>query len=365
MIFYFIQKNIPKEEERTKQNPKFTLHTLHDMNSSLDITRLEKVRRHGAKITARCPACAAAGNDRHGDHLFLGVESGKFGCAALPGDGEHRREIFALVGIKAERDPAEEREWRQARAIEARVEHERRKVSSALRAKRAGIIAAHPWTEAAVVLSSPSVPAQDPRRFIAALFPDPAVVWTGAVNQSGRNHAARWQSVEAWQDAPEHTVGPMISPATWEPGTTSRSATNVLSSPFVVLDFDGFDGKAPSSPDELRDHIAASLAIVRWMREALAWKLAAVLFTGSKSIHAWFHTPPPAALESLRHTAPALGVDAGLIGRPEHPCRLPGWIHPKTGQEARVLWLQTPCRPSPSRRAGDPLQAQESGQSWA
>lgn len=313
------------------------------MNSSLDITRLEKVRRHGAKITARCPACAAAGNDRTGTHLFINTESGKFGCAALPGAGEHRREIFALVGIKTERDPAEEREWRKNQVKMIGEEMKRNRITAALRTKRASIIAAHPWNEAQVRADSPEQRLgwlHDPRMFLAALFLGDDVVWTGAVNQSGTNHAARWRTVEAWQTAPEHTVGPMVSPATWEPGTVSRCAANVHSSPFVVLDFDGFDGKQPGTPAELRDHIAASLAIVRWMREALAWQLAAILFTGSKSIHAWFHTPPQVALESLRHTAAALGVDAGLIGRPEHPCRLLGWIHPKTGQVARVLWLR-------------------------
>jgi hypothetical protein len=311
--------------------------------SQIDISRLEKLRRHASKITARCPACAAAGNDKAGCHFFQNTETGQFGCAALPGDSEHRREIFALVGIKAERDPAQEREWRKGRVKMAGEEMKRNRITAALRAKRAGIIAAHPWTQAEALADSPEKRLgwlHDPRRFIAALFPDAAVVWTGAVNQSGKNHAGRWQTVEAWQATPEHTVGPMISPATWEPGTVSRSAANVLSSPFVVLDFDGFDGKAPGNPEELREHISASLAIVRWMREALEWRLAALLFTGSKSIHAWFHTPPPATLETLKHTAPALGVDAGLIGRPEHPCRLPGWLHPKTGQPGRVLWLQ-------------------------
>lgn len=336
-------KKDTQREERTKQNRNFTLHTLHKMNSSLDITRLEKVRRHGVKITARCPACGAAGNDRTGTHLFINTESGKFGCAALPGDGEHRREIFAIVGIKTERDPAEEREWRQNRVKTAGEEMKRNRITAALLAKRASIIAAHPWTQAHVRADSPEQRIgrlHDPRMFLAALFPADAVIWTGAVNQSGMNHAARWRTVEVWQDAPEHTVGPMVSPATWPPGTVSRSTANVQGSPYTVLDFDGFDGKAPGTPEELSEHIAASLAIVRWMREALSWELAAILFTGSKSIHAWFHTPPQDALESLRHTAPALGIDAGLIGHPEHPCRVPGWAHPKTGKRGRVLWLQ-------------------------
>jgi hypothetical protein len=345
VIYYFIEKKDRYREERTKQNRVFTLHTLHRMNSSLDISRLEKVKHGGSRTSARCPACAAAGGDKTGSNLSIRSSDGAFTCAVYPGEAgrEHRREIFALVGIKTERDPAEDREWRRSRVKMAGEEMKRNRITSALLAKRTSIIAANPWNEAQVRADSPDQRIgrfHDPRLFLAALFAPDAVVWTGAVNQSGTNHAARWRTVEAWQDAPEHTVGPMVSPATWTPGTVSRSAANVLSSPYVVLDFDGFDGKAPGTPEELREHVAASLAIVRWMRESLAWNLAAILFTGSKSIHAWFHTPPQAALESLRHTAPALGVDAGLIGRPEHPCRVPGWAHPKTGKRGRVLWLQ-------------------------
>lgn len=82
--------------------------------------------------------------------------------------------------------------------------------------------------------------------------------------------------------------------------------------------------------------------MVRWIREGLQWQLAGIVWTGSKSIHACFHTPAPAVLASLRDTAPALGIDAGLIGRPEHPCRLPGQRHTKTGGMSCVLWLQQP-----------------------
>lgn len=47
---------------------------------------------------ARCPACAAEGHDRDGNHLYLGPD-GKWGCAKHPGDKEHRQKVFALVGI--------------------------------------------------------------------------------------------------------------------------------------------------------------------------------------------------------------------------------------------------------------------------
>lgn len=68
----------------------------------LDLTRLEKLKRRGDALEARCPACAEIGRDRSGNHLWIG-ESGKYGCAAHPGDPDHRRRIYALAGDVRER----------------------------------------------------------------------------------------------------------------------------------------------------------------------------------------------------------------------------------------------------------------------
>ena len=67
----------------------------------LDFSKLEKVRHHGSKTIARCPACAEAGSDRKGEHLFI-EPGGRFGCVVYPGpDGQkHRQRIFELTGIK-------------------------------------------------------------------------------------------------------------------------------------------------------------------------------------------------------------------------------------------------------------------------
>ena len=66
---------------------------------SLDLNRLDHVR-HGAsgKVTALCPACAEKGKDRGGQHLVV-FQDGRFGCAANPGDGDHRKEIHRLCGV--------------------------------------------------------------------------------------------------------------------------------------------------------------------------------------------------------------------------------------------------------------------------
>jgi hypothetical protein len=69
---------------------------------SLDLSRLEKVRHRGAKVEARCPACAENGGDKTGNHLMIG-DGGKFACIMFPGDAGdgHRKRIFELAGERA------------------------------------------------------------------------------------------------------------------------------------------------------------------------------------------------------------------------------------------------------------------------
>ncbi len=65
----------------------------------LDTTRLENPRQRGAKMTARCPACAEQGQDTTGEHLVIQPD-GRFGCALHggPKGHGHRRRIFELAG---------------------------------------------------------------------------------------------------------------------------------------------------------------------------------------------------------------------------------------------------------------------------
>jgi len=67
---------------------------------SLDVAKLEKVRElAGGIVQARCPACAEGGHDRTGEHLRI-YPDGKFGCCVHPKDGEHRKRIWALAGVR-------------------------------------------------------------------------------------------------------------------------------------------------------------------------------------------------------------------------------------------------------------------------
>ena len=92
----------------------------------LDVSRLENVRHSGAKTTAKCPACAEAGGDTKGEHLFIDA-GGRFGCVMYPGTegATHRQRIFALVGIVEKSTPTRKppRTYRTPEAV-ARVDEE-------------------------------------------------------------------------------------------------------------------------------------------------------------------------------------------------------------------------------------------------
>ena len=316
--------------------------------STLDLARLEKLRHlANSDVISACPACREIGKDSKGDNLRV-FSSGAFHCIALPNDKEHNSRIFALVGIKGEcvHYPENDREWRQRRTKERLEQQRLEAIAKKARECREALAARYAWALADIFENSPQridcdLVESNPHHFLASLFPQDAIVWTGEVFQSGTSHTSRWRTCQQWSEAfPGEIIGPMVTPATWKEGTVSRTAANVLTAPFTVLDFDGYDDIPPNTPEEIERHFSASLAIIRWMREPMQWQLAAILHTGNKSLHAWFHTPPTNVLSSLKPVASSLGMDAGLIGRAEHPCRLPGHFHAKSGKPSRVLWLQ-------------------------
>jgi hypothetical protein len=307
-------------------------------SQSLDLDRLEKVRHLPGKITARCPACAEEDHDRTGNHLVV-FDDGRFTCIA---DEGHRRRIWELVGIRRDLNPVEDarrrEEWIRRKREETEQERKRQAAQKALPA----LVKRWAWDPADVAKDSPMDPEEGdcPRGFLLTMFRPQALVWTGQVHDSGERHADRWKTVWQCLHEPAENIGPMVTPSTWKPGTVSRTRENVAAAPYVILDFDGPKGWKPHNQADLDRHIAESLAIVRWLKEDRQWNLAAIVYTGNKSLHAWFDHPGESLLSSLRESLPILGIDKSLIGHPEHPARLPGKVHDKSGKMSRVLWLR-------------------------
>ena len=74
---------------------------------SVDLRKLKVSRRlKDGTVVARCPACAATGQDRKGEHLVV-YPDGRFGCVLHPGGGGwlHRKLIWEAVGERKRRPP--------------------------------------------------------------------------------------------------------------------------------------------------------------------------------------------------------------------------------------------------------------------
>lgn len=65
----------------------------------VDLTKLDQVVFKDGKTVARCPACAARGNDSKGNNLVV-YPDGRFACAAHPRSKKHNRQILDLVGVE-------------------------------------------------------------------------------------------------------------------------------------------------------------------------------------------------------------------------------------------------------------------------
>lgn len=305
---------------------------------SLDLDRLEKVRHLPGKIVARCPACAEEDHDHTGNHLVI-FDKGKFTCIA---DESHRRRIWGLVGIRRDVDPEEEArrldDWTRRKRQEEQQERRLQAAQNALPV----LVRKWRWDLADLHADSPLDPEEGdcPRAFLLTRFRPHALVWTGDVQDSGERHADHWKTVWKWLHEPAPNIGPMVTPSIWKPGTVSRKRENVATEAYVILDFDGPKGWTPSDQADLDRHIAESLAIVRWLKEDRRWNLASIVHTGNKSLHAWFEHPGDTIVDSLRPVLGILGIDPSLIGHPEHPARLPGQVHAKSGRKSRVLWLR-------------------------
>ena len=306
---------------------------------SLDLDRLEKVRHLPGKITARCPACAEEGRDRKGDNLVYFHDTRAYSCIF---DDGHTRRIWELVGIRRAIDPTEQERNRQEFIRRKREEESLRRRQQAVINALPELIKKWRWDLADLRADSPLDPDEGdcPRAFLRTRFRPDKIVWTGQVHDSGERHADRWKTVWKWLHEPASNIGPMVTPSTWKRGTVSRKRDNVATEPYIILDFDGPKVWTPRDQADLDRHIAASLAIVRWLKEDRLWNLAAIIHTGNKSIHAWFDHPGDKIVDSIKPSLKTLGIDPSLIGHPEHPARLPGQVHAKSGNTSHLLWLR-------------------------
>jgi len=234
----------------------------------------------------------------------------------------------------------------KAQRAKARYEETKQKQDDAVEAKLEGILikySAPDWRRR-LASSSPvgiAVDAEDEwRLLIRFLFPTDATLFVGGLYDSGKKRGqGHFRSASEWLDFSERP-GSRVSAVTFQPGETSRSKKTMLSQEFIVLESDNMIGHKPSDEAEREANKTATAALFRWCVKELGMRLAAVIDTGHRSLHGWFAMPKNLDIRlQLELLAAALRLDPALFKNPAAPLRLPGAIHEKTGQSARLLYL--------------------------
>ena len=225
-------------------------------------------------------------------------------------------------------------EWRYRTWTPAEIDRQRRKDERAELTERARVSLGRVLKENAIAptdlwnQSPTSLVGVDEReywRWFLGIFDPAAVVWIGEPTDSGSaSHANRFRPLSEWLDQESHP-GTRITPATFSPGSFSRCKDSVDTRPFFVVESDtlGF-----------RDQCAVIQFVRRFFR------LRAVVYSGNRSLHAWFDRAEGEHLSQLEIILPELGVDpAGF--RPTQPFRLPGVFREENRRGVDLLYLDT------------------------
>jgi hypothetical protein len=160
---------------------------------------------------------------------------------------------------------------------------------------------------------------------IFGLFADDDIVWCGrdVWDTGSPGHAWRFRRTIEWL-AERECPGQFIAPNTFNVGTYSRSAANVLRRKFLVVESDTL------GCDEIG-------AVFRWLDLAVGLRLRAIVDTAGKSLHGWFDHPNGVVFTRLEQWLPLFGCDPAMFN-PAQPCRLPGAL--RDGQYQKLIFIQ-------------------------
>jgi hypothetical protein len=288
--------------------------------ASIDLALIPKRKERGGKIVGQCVECAANGEDGSGEH-FVMLANGRWGCAKYSGDGEHRRAIFKRIGRK-DGLPA-------SGPCLARPVPKPRRLDLLARIKRDFPACVYDlWDNSPI---RPDEDLDDAKAFLR-LFPADAVLWIADdVRKTGRpEHTLSFRTRAEWE-AETFTAGTRIAPSSFRRGTISRKAANVIRHLFAVVESDTL------AKDDF-------CSVMRWLREACRWHLAAVVDSGNRSLHAWFCHPGTLEVEKLAEHAAALGLDKKL-SEPSQPWRLPGVARENATTRQQLFYLDVEAAP--------------------
>jgi hypothetical protein len=280
------------------------------------------------KATTACPACREDGHDKRGNHLTR-FPSGKFSCAVYPGDKEHNCRIIKLRPDLGSENPL--RSFGPCPTTKLRPVPKRVDLLSQIKADFPACVATL-WDDSPVRCDEDL----DDAEALLSIFPADAVLWVAPnIYQTGKpDHARFFRTREQWEAETFTAPGTRIAPASFTPGSYSRNREGVADHLFVVVESDEIgEGKLYADKDQF-------CSLIRWLREACAWHLAAVVDSGKRSLHAWFRHPGVTDMGLLAEHAAALGLDS-KYSEPSQPWRLPGMKREESNTRQQLIYLDS------------------------
>lgn len=167
---------------------------------------------------------------------------------------------------------------------------------------------------------------EDDWKHLLSIFDQQHRIWIGEKLETGHEWNARnFRLVAEWLNC-RRAPGHLVCPSHFLPGTFSRSKASATKRLFLIVESDVLNLSAQAT---LLMHLAKS------------WKLRAVVYSGSKSLHGWFEPPPDwsdARREICKATLRGYQCDPSGV-EAQQPCRLPGIIRPETCRWQKLCYL--------------------------
>lgn len=283
----------------------------------------------GDRWIGQCPACASEGSDSKGDHLVVWPD-GRWGCVVHKGEeGKDHRSLMAMLcpPLRGKRG-----KW---------IGYERPDLSAEKGAvtKLHGVL----WQVVRASLAG-GIESLGPAK---GIDPDPGwqfgawcslwqageTAWAGTMYDKGedfQSHLFQPANPESRAAMWEKVITGRLDVASgliWHAGATSRKNTphNLKGVRFLVVEHDYED-------------LAGQVALIRYARDILRWKLRMIVATGGKGIHGLFDAPADLAqMTRDAHTLIGLGADPQSLNR--SATRIPGAIRPETGKPQQIVWM--------------------------
>lgn len=178
------------------------------------------------------------------------------------------------------------------------------------------------------------------REMLRFLFSPDALIWMGEVKESGKaHHGQNFRTASAWLKTPE--IPPRLSCGTYREGSFSRSQSNLVREPFLIIESDDLIGRKPETDADREENRRSNAALMSFLRAEFDLELRALIDTGGKSLHGWFTHPGDQVKAALAKLLDGLAIDSAVFHRAScAPLRAPGCVHQDTGNRASLYYLK-------------------------